>query len=149
VVTWEDVDELQREMMGKVEGRIARLIGKIAKEAQDLREKINAKRYRPVLGSNPITIATDEVLMSSSPPVPPSTPSSCLESPAQGLESQAELESTQDDGLDCSLLRALMEEPTTESTEEESEYWQTLYRLLDPDRVPLEPLPSSLLDSPF
>jgi hypothetical protein len=153
VVRWEDVDRLQRETIAKVDRRVAGLLKKIADEARELRRKTcGGKRAAK---EDPEEKNEDR----STPCAPPASPSDPKEEDphtcsmdTEGNMESAKPDAEEDDGVDCLLLQALLEEdrPVPEPKFPEGSYWQgynlELYRITDPYIDPRDLFQSTLLE---
>jgi hypothetical protein len=143
LVLWDDVDSLQREMMGKVDRRVAVLLNKITEEAHSLRKKTGGKRValKPDSEQDDEGEPQKKKGRRSTPSAPPASPNDhswCEEETGQPNNKNMDAVEEEDDGVDCLLLQALMEDETQApvATLPEGSYWQgynlELYRILDP-----------------
>lgn len=159
VVKWEDVDRLQHETIAKVDRRVAALLRKIADAARELRRKTCGKRGAPAETEDTTEPPCPEKKIDgrSTPCVPPSSPvtdtmpDTCnTDNGDTRITSTTMMPEDDDDGVDCLLLRALMESETPAPALPEGSYWQgynlELYRITDPYYDPNDLFPPSLLE---
>lgn len=146
--TWEDIDRMQQEMIDKCDGRMARTLRIISQHSREYHSRFSEKENKAAARS--FVEHSKHNKKSDTQDTTIEEPKPCSNSPASIVEDTDEVDQTHQNvwGEDL-LFQVLQEDPVADPSPQElesSSYWQGLYDLLDPDRVPTEPASPSLLD---